>query len=172
MASTTTPTHLELPFTQSKVEEILQKYPSPVYVYDEKGIRENARALNQAFAWNPDFKEYFAVKATPNPSIMKVLKEEGLGMDCSSLPELLLSKQVGLSGDEVMFTSNNTEAKDYKIAVELGAIVNLDDITHIEYLEKEVGLPELVCFRYNPGPLREGNAIIGKPEEAKYGFHS
>ena len=170
MASVTTPAHLELPFTQAKVEEILAKYPSPVYIYDEKGIRESARALNAAFAWNADFKEYFAVKATPNPAILQVLKEEGLGMDCSSLPELLLSKRVGLTGEDVMFTSNNTLAKDYKVAVEMGAVINLDDITHIEYLEKEVGLPELVCFRYNPGPLREGNAIIGKPEEAKYGF--
>lgn len=170
MASVTTPAHLELPFTQDKVEEILKKYPSPVYIYDEKGIRENARALNAAFAWNTAFKEYFAVKATPNPAILQVLKEEGLGMDCSSLPELLLSQRVGLSGEDVMFTSNNTLAKEYKVAVEMGAVINLDDITHIEYLEKEVGLPELVCFRYNPGPLREGNAIIGKPEEAKYGF--
>ena len=170
MASVTTPAHLELPFTQDKVEEILSKYPSPVYIYDEKGIRENARALNAAFAWNADFKEYFAVKATPNPAILQVLKEEGLGMDCSSLPELLLSQRVGLTGEDVMFTSNNTVAKDYKVAVEMGAVVNLDDITHIQYLEQEVGLPELVCFRYNPGPLREGNAIIGKPEEAKYGF--
>ena len=170
MASVTKPAHLELPFTQAKVEEILAKYPSPVYIYDEKGIRENARALNAAFAWNPGFKEYFAVKATPNPAILQVLKEEGLGMDCSSLPELLLSQRVGLTGEDVMFTSNNTLAKDYKFAVEMGAVINLDDITHIEYLEQEVGLPELVCFRYNPGPLREGNAIIGKPEEAKYGF--
>ena len=170
MASVTTPAHLELPFTQAKVEEILAKYPSPVYIYDEKGIRENARALNAAFAWNPDFKEYFAVKATPNPSILQVLKEEGLGMDCSSLAELLLCQKIGVTGEDVMFTSNNTLAKDYKTAVEMGSVINLDDITHIEYLEQQVGLPELVCFRYNPGPLREGNAIIGKPEEAKYGF--
>ncbi len=170
MASTTKPAHLELPFTQAQIEEITRKYPTPVYVYDEKGIRENARSLNQAFAWNTSFKEYFAVKATPNPKILEILKEEGLGMDCSSLAELVLSQRVGSSGDEIMFTSNNTLAKDYKTAVEMGAIINLDDISHIEYLEKEVGLPELVCFRYNPGPLREGNAIIGKPEEAKYGF--
>ena len=170
MASATTPAHLELPFTEAKVEEILAKYPSPVYIYDEKGIRQNARDLNAAFAWNAGFKEYFAVKATPNPAILSLLKEENLGMDCSSLAELLLSQRVGLGGEDVMFTSNNTLAKDYKAAVELGAIINLDDITHIEYLDQEVGLPELVCFRYNPGPLREGNAIIGKPEEAKYGF--
>lgn len=170
MASVTKPAHLELPFTQAKVEEILAKYPSPVYIYDEKGIRENARSLNEAFAWNADFKEYFAVKATPNPAILNSLKQEGLGMDCSSLAELLLCQKIGVTGDDIMFTSNNTLAKDYKVAVDMGAIINLDDITHIEYLDKEIGLPELVCFRYNPGPLREGNAIIGKPEEAKYGF--
>ena len=170
MSSTTTPAHLSLPFTQAKIEEIKAKYPTPFYVYDEQGIRENARALNNAFAWNPGFKEYFAVKATPNPRILEILREEGLGMDCSSLPELLLSQRVGAGGEEVMFTSNNTLAKEYQVAVDLGAIVNLDDISHIPYLEGEVGLPELICFRYNPGPLREGNAIIGKPEEAKYGF--
>lgn len=170
MATMTTPAHLELPFTQTQIEEIVSKYPTPVYVYDEKGIRENARRLNAAFQWNEAFKEYFAVKATPNPTIMKLLTEEGLGMDCSSLAELLLCQRIGLSGDNIMFTSNNTLAKDYKVAVEMGAVINLDDITHIEYLEREVGLPELVCFRYNPGPLREGNAIIGKPEDAKYGF--
>lgn len=170
MTSSTQPAHLELPFTQSKIEEITRQYPTPVYVYDEKGIRQNARALKQALAWNPAFKNYFAVKATPNPTILKLLREEGLGMDCSSLPELLLSQRAGATGEDIMFTSNNTLAKEYRIAVELGAIVNLDDITHIDYLEREVGLPELMCFRYNPGPLREGNAIIGKPEEAKYGF--
>ena len=170
MASVTKPAHLELPFTADKIEEILAKFPSPVYVYDAKGIQENARSLNQAFAWNPGFKEYFAVKATPNPKIMSLLKDEGLGMDCSSLPELLLSQQIGMTGDQIMFTSNNTHAKEYRVAKELGAIINLDDFTHIDYLDSEVGLPELVCFRYNPGPLREGNAIIGKQEEAKYGF--
>ena len=169
MAATTTPAHLELPFTQAQVEEIIRRFPTPLYVYDEKGIRENARSLNRAFQWAP-FKEYFAVKATPNPAILRLLREEGLGADCSSYAELALSNHVGLSGDELMFTSNNTLAKEYQYAIELGAIINLDDITHIEYLEREVGLPKLVCFRYNPGPLREGNAIIGKPEEAKYGF--
>ena len=170
MASTVLPSHLELPFSQKKIEEILSKYPSPVYVYDELGIRNNARALNEAFSWCDTFKNHFAVKATPNPAILTLLREEGMGMDCSSLPELLLSQRVGSTGEELMFTSNNTLAKEYKVAVDLGAIINLDDISHIEYLEQEVGLPELVCFRYNPGPLREGNAIIGKPEEAKYGF--
>ena len=170
MSTSIKPTHLELPFSQTKIEEILQKYPSPLYVYDEKGIRENAKALNNAFSWCSSFKNYFAVKATPNPRILQLLKEEGLGMDCSSLPELLLSQRVGATGEELMFTSNNTLAKEYKLAFDLGAIINLDDLSHIEYLHSEVGLPELVCFRYNPGPLRDGNAIIGKPEEAKYGF--
>lgn len=170
MPPTTTPAHLELPFTQAQIEDILRQYPTPLYIYDERGIRDSARALNQAFAWCDSFKEYFAVKATPNPHILKLLHEEGLGADCSSLAELVIADRVGIRGDEVMFTSNNTLAKDYEAAVKLGAIINLDDISHIEYLEQQVGLPELVCFRYNPGPLREGNAIIGKPEEAKYGF--
>jgi len=170
MVTTTKPAHLELPFNQFQIEELISKYPTPVYVYDEKGIRENARQLNEAFAWNKSFKEYFAVKATPNPTILKLLKEESLGADCSSLTELVLSEKVGIRGNDIMFTSNNTLAREYEKAVELGAIINLDDFTHIDYLEKEVGLPELICFRYNPGALREGNAIIGKPEEAKYGF--
>ena len=170
MASALKPAHLELPFDQSQIEEIVGQYPTPLYIYDEKGIRENARRLNEAFAWNASFKEYFAVKATPNPVIMKLLREEGLGADCSSLPELVLGQRVGMRGDELMFSSNNTLAREYRKATELGAIINLDDITHIDYLEQEAGLPELICLRYNPGPLREGNAIIGQPDEAKYGF--
>jgi diaminopimelate decarboxylase len=116
------------------------------------------------------FKEYFAVKALPNPFILKILKEEGFGADCSSLPELLLAESVGITGEDIMFTSNDTPAKEYRKAKELGAVINLDDISHIEFLEEQVGLPELVCFRYNPGPLRKGNVLIGHPEEAKYGF--
>ena len=170
MATTLKPAHLELPFDKAKIEDIIRRFPTPLYVYDEKGIRASARRLNTTFAWHESFKEYFAVKATPNPTIVKLLREEGLGADCSSYPELILGDRAGLRGEELMFTSNNTLAKDYRKAIELGAIVNLDDITHIEYLEQEVGLPELVCVRYNPGPLREGNAIIGQPEEAKYGF--
>ena len=115
--------------------------------------------MNEAFAWNESFKEYFAVKATPNPTIMQLLAEEGLGMDCSSLAELLLCKRIGLSGDDIMFTSNNTVAKDYQVAVDMGAVINLDDITHIEYLEREVGLPELICVRYNP------RAIAGRKRD-------
>lgn len=170
MSTTLNPAHLQLPFDKAKIEEIVAKYPTPLHVYDERTIRENARRLNAAFAWCEGFKEYFAVKATPNPAILGLLREEGLGADCSSLPELVLSERVGMVGDEIMFTSNNTPASEYRKAMELKAIVNLDDLTHIEYLESELGLPELLSFRYNPGPLREGNVIIGNPEEAKYGF--
>lgn len=159
-----------LPFTKEKIEEIIKEFPTPFYIYDEKGIRENAKRLVKAFSWVPGFKEHFAVKATPNPSILKILKEEGFGTDCSSLPELILSERVGITGEDIMFTSNDTPAEEYKKARDLGAIINLDDISHIPFLEKHAGIPELICFRYNPGPLRKGNAIIGNPEEAKYGF--
>src|SRR6056297_2560990 len=158
------------PFTKSQIDEIRKTHPTPFYLYDEAAIRQNVRRLNAAFSWCPNFREYFAVKATPNPHILKVLMEEGCGMDCSSLGELVLCEQIGMSGERVMFTSNNTLAKDYQKARDLGAVINLDDITHIDYLDQHVGTPELICFRYNPGPLREGNAIIGKPEEAKFGF--
>lgn len=164
--------NLKLPFDKSKIQEIIKTYPTPFHIYDEKGIRENARNFYKAFSWVPGFKNYFAVKACPNPSIMKILKAEGMGADCSSLPELMLSEKVGLSGEEIMFTSNNTPASEFKYAKKLGAIINLDDITHIEFLEKAAGIPELICFRYNPGSLRQTgvNTIIGKPEEAKYGM--
>jgi diaminopimelate decarboxylase len=158
-----------LPFDERSIREIVRSYPTPFYIYDESAIRAGARRLNQAFAWGP-FKEYFAVKATPNPHLLKILKQEGLGGDCSSLPELELCARVAIAGENIMFTSNETPAKEYRRAKELGAIINLDDITHIAYLEQHVGLPELICLRYNPGRLREGNAIIGKPEEAKYGL--
>jgi len=159
-----------LPFTKEQIEEIAQQYPTPFHIYDEKGIRENARRLKQSFGGVNGFKEYFAVKALPNPFILKILKEEGFGADCSSLPELLLAESVGITGEDIMFTSNDTPAKEYRKAKELGAVINLDDISHIKFLEEQVGLPELVCFRYNPGPLRKGNVLIGHPEEAKYGF--
>jgi len=159
-----------LPFTLAQLEQIEKTYPTPFHLYDEKGIRANARRLKAAFAWNPGFKEYFAVKACPNPFLMRILKQEGFGMDCSSLPELLLSEEVGVTGESIMFTSNDTPAEEFVKAKALGAIINLDDITHIPFLEKSAGLPELVCFRYNPGPLKGGNAIIGNPEQAKYGF--
>lgn len=159
-----------LPFDAATIRRIAEEYPTPFYLYDEQVMRESARGLNAAFAWCPGFREYFAVKALPNPYIMEVLKSEGLGADCSSLAELELADRVGLTGEDLMFTSNNTQAYEYQKAVDLGAIINLDDLSHIEYLKENVGLPDLLCFRYNPGSAREGNVIIGKPEEAKYGF--
>ena len=160
----------KLPFSQAQLDEMLQKYPTPFHLYDEAAIRANVKRLLAAFSWAPDFKEYFAVKATPNPFLLKILKEEGLGADCSSAAELILAEKVGIIGANIMFSSNDTPAEEYAKAVELGAIINLDDISHIEYLEKHVGLPELLSFRYNPGSARAGNTIIGKPEDAKYGL--
>ncbi len=160
-----------LPFNKEKLLETIKEYPTPFYIYDEEAIRKNVRDLLKAFSWAPEFKEYFAVKATPNPSILKVLKEEGIGADCSSLLELMLAEKAGIVGEEIMFTSNDTPAEDFVKAKELGAIINLDDITHIPFLENNAGVPDLVCFRYNPGPLQEGgNAIIGNPEDSKYGL--
>lgn len=160
-----------LPFDKKKIEEIIKDFPTPFHIYDEAGIRENAKNFYKAFSWVNGFKNYFAVKALPNPYILKVLKSEGMGVDCSSLAELIMSEKVGFRGVEIMFTSNETPAKEYKKAFDLGAIINLDDISHIEYLEKALGkLPELLCFRYNPGPDRTGNVLIGDPKEAKYGL--
>jgi diaminopimelate decarboxylase len=162
---------LRLPFDEAKIREIIAAHPTPFHIYDEQAIRQNARRLVRAFAWNKGFREYFAVKATPNPHLLGILKDEGFGADCSSLPELVLSERVGIRGEAIMFTSNDTPAKEYVRAKEMGAILNLDDITHIDYLETRCGgLPELLCFRYNPGPLRSGNVIIGNPAEAKYGL--
>ena len=158
-----------LPFDEAKIRDIMRQYPTPFHIYDERAIRASARRLNAAFAWCDGYKEFFAVKATPNPHLLKIVREEGLGADCSSLPELLLCEKVGITGEEIMFSSNDTPAPEYAKARQLGAIINLDDLTHVSFLEQHVGLPELLCFRYNPGPIREGNAIIGKPEEAKYG---
>jgi diaminopimelate decarboxylase len=158
------------PFTRDQIENLASKYPTPFHIYDEKGMRENARRLVAAFSWVPGFKEYFAVKACPNPYIMKILKEEGFGSDCSSKPELVMAERVGIRGEEIFFSSNDTPASEYVKARELGAIINLDDISHIPFLEKHGGIPGVISFRYNPGPLRGGNAIIGNPEEAKYGF--
>ncbi len=160
----------QVPFTKEKITKLIEKYPTPFHVYDEKGIIENARKLKEAFSIVNGFKEYFAVKALPNPYIMKLLKAEGFGADCSSLPELMLAEKTGIVGENIMFSSNNTPAEEFVKAKELGAIINLDDIGHIEYLEETAGLPEIVCCRYNPGPLKEGNILIGNPEEAKYGF--
>jgi diaminopimelate decarboxylase len=158
------------PFTLDQITAIAREYPTPFHIYDEKAIRENARLLKASFAGIPGFKEFFAVKALPNPFILKILKEEGFGADCSSLPELLLAEKVGIAGENIMFSSNDTPAREFQKARELGAIINLDDISHIDFLEHCAGLPELVCLRYNPGNAREGNFIIGKPAEAKFGF--
>lgn len=163
-------TEKKIPFTKEQIEKIAEKYPTPFHIYDEKALRENARSFINAFSWNKGFKEYYATKAAPNPFLMKILKEEGIGADCSSLPELMLAKEVGITGENVILTSNDTPADEFQYAKDMGAIINLDDISHITYLEENVGLPELVSFRYNPGALKEGNAIIGHPEEAKYGF--
>jgi diaminopimelate decarboxylase len=159
------------PFTTDFAARIAEKYPTPFYLYDEHAIRRKAKEFKEAFAWVPGgFRNFFAVKALPNPHILQLLKAEGMGADCSSLPELILAEKAGLSGEEIMFTSNDTPAAEFLKAKVMGAIINLDDITHLEFLEKSAGLPSLICMRYNPGPLKEGNAIIGKPEEAKYGF--
>ena len=160
----------DLPFNKEKIEEIIKQFPTPFHIYDEKAIRENARNLIKTFSWAPDFKEYFAIKANPNPFLIKILHEEGFGADCSSLAELILAEKAGVRGEDIMLTSNNTPAEEFIYAQKLNAILNLDDITHIDYVEKHSGLPEIISFRYNPGPLKGGNAIIGIPEEAKYGL--
>lgn len=159
-------------FTKEQIEKIMEKHPTPFYIYSEKGIRESARRLNKAFDWveGGGFKNYFAIKACVNPYILEILKQEGFGADCSSGPELILAEKVGITGEEIMFTSNDTPAKEFIQAKKIGAIINLDDITHIPFLEKCAGIPDLICFRYNPGPLRDGNEIIGNPKDAKYGL--
>lgn len=161
------------PLNNEQLKALVKKYPTPFYLYDEKAIRENMREFTKAFSIFPSFREFYAVKACPNPYILKILAAEGCGADCSSLPELMLSKMSGIEGKKVMFTSNETPAEEYQYAFKEGNIINLDDITHIEYLKKALGgkLPETMCCRYNPGPAKHGcNSIIGKPEEAKYGM--
>jgi diaminopimelate decarboxylase len=160
----------EMLFTKEDLEKIAAKFPTPFHIYDEKAIRENARDLLKAFEWNEGYKEYFAVKATPNPFILMILKSEGFGTDCSSLPELLLSEKAGIVGADIMFTSNDTPAIEFQKARQLNAIINLDDISHIPFLEKNGGIPEIISVRYNPGKLRAGSFIMGSPENAKYGF--
>ncbi|MCI7802291.1 MAG: diaminopimelate decarboxylase [Floccifex porci] len=162
----------KVPFvSKDQLEDICQQYPTPFHLYDEKGIRQTARDLYKAFSWNKGFKEYFAVKATPNPTILKILHEEGCGTDCSSLTELMMSEKCGITGEEIMFSSNDTPANEFKKAKELGAIINLDDITHIDFLEKEAGIPETICCRYNPGGKFElGTDIMDNPGDAKYGM--
>ena len=162
-----------MPFvTKEQLDAIVKEYPTPFHLYDEKGIRENARKVNQAFSWNKGFKEYFAVKATPNPYILKILKEEGCGTDCSSLTELMMSDVCGFKGHEMMFSSNDTPAEDFKLASDLGAIINLDDISHIDFLEKTIGkIPETICCRFNTGgEFKISTSIMDTPGEAKYGF--
>lgn len=163
----------DFPLSHSQLVELAKKFPTPFYIYDEKAIRENVKYFYKAFSIFPSFTEYFAVKALPNPYILKVLESEGCGGDCSSLPELMLCEKSGITGRRIMFTSNDTPAQEFVYAQKLGAIINLDDITHIDFLKNALGgkLPDTICFRYNPGPLKEGgNSIIGKPEEAKYGL--
>lgn len=160
-----------LPCSDEKIREIAAQYGTPFHLYDEKGIKNCVRTLQKAFSWNPNFHEYFAVKATPNPWIMKMLKELNVGADCSSLAELVLSDAVGLSGDNIVFSSNDTADEEFLKAHELGAIINLDDISNLDDMDRLGIVPDKICFRYNPGPdLARGNAIIGKPEEAKYGM--
>ena len=163
--------------TKEQLESIVRQYPTPFHLYDEKGIRENARKLRQAFAWNPGFKEYFAVKATPTPAILKILREEGCGTDCSSLTELMLADKCGFRGSEIMFSSNDTPAEEFQLAARLGATINLDDFTHIDFLKETIGtIPETISCRFNPGGTfsigasNEGFQVMDNPGEAKYGF--
>ncbi len=162
---------MKRPFvTAEQLRHIVEQYPTPFHLYDEAGIRENARRLHKAFAWNPGFKEYFAVKATPNPRILQILREEGCGVDCATLTELLLAEAVGFSGSEIMFSANMTPFEDFAYAHKLGAVLNLDDITDIEFFQRLPSIPELVCCRYNPGNFALSNHIMDTPAEAKYGF--
>ena len=160
-----------LPFTKDALEAIVSKYPTPFHIYDETGIRANVKRLQEAFAWNEGFREYFAVKALPNPVIMKLLADSGCGMDCSSLTELMLSRAIGVTGHDVMFSSNDTPANEFELASEMNVLINLDDITHIEFLAANGGIPKTVCLRFNPGgEFLLGNTIMGNPGEAKYGM--
>ena len=158
--------------TKEQIEEITKTYPTPFHLYDEKGIRENAKALKEAFAWNPGYKEYFAVKATPNPFLIQILREYGCGCDCSSYTELMLSEAMGAVGQDIMFSSNDTPMEEFQYADKLGATINLDDITHIDFLEKAIGhIPERISCRYNPGGLfKISNDIMDNPGDAKYGM--
>ena len=166
MANTKTPF-----LSKAQAEAIAADVPTPFHVYDEAGIRENARKVHKAFAWNPGFREYFAVKATPTPALLDILKQEGCGVDCSSYTELLLSQAVGFTGREIMFSSNETPAQDMRKAWELGATINLDDLTHVDFLEQVAGIPEVISCRFNPGGVFDlGNGIMDNPGDAKYGM--
>ena len=158
--------------TLEKLREIEKEIPTPFHLYDEKGIRENAKALQEAFAWNPGFREYFAVKACPNPYLIQILQEYGCGCDCSSLTELMLAQALDCTGEQIMFSSNATPAEDYRYAKKVGAIINLDDITHIDFLEQVIGeIPETISCRYNPGGVfKISNGIMDNPGDAKYGM--
>lgn len=158
--------------TKEQLQEIVKQFPTPFHLYDEKGIRANARAVREAFAWNKGYREYFAVKAEPNPFIIQILKEYGCGCDCSSMTELMLSDALGIRGEQIMFSSNNTPAEEFQMADRLGAVINLDDITHIDFLEQAIGkIPETISCRYNPGGVYEiSNGIMDNPQDAKYGF--
>ena len=163
----------KLPFvTKEKIEEITAQFPTPYHLYDEKGIRENAKTVKEAFSWNPGFREYFAVKACPNPALIQIMREYGCGCDCSSMTELMLSNALGCKGEDIMFSSNATPAEEYVYADKIGAIINLDDITHIEFLEKTIGhIPETISCRFNPGGLfKMSNGIMDNPGDAKYGM--
>ena len=169
---------MKTPFvTKDQLESIAARYPTPFHIYDERGIRENARRLREAFAWNPGYQEYFAVKATPTPAILKILHEEGCGCDCSSLTELMMSERCGITGEDIMFSSNDTTAEEFQLADRLGAIINLDDLTLVDYLVQSIGhVPEKICCRYNPGGVftlgetREGFQVMDNPGDAKYGM--
>ena len=170
---------MKKPFvTKEQLEDIVKQYPTPFHLYDEKGMRENARRVNAAFSWNPGFKEYFAVKATPTPALLKILRQEGCGADCSSLTELMMAEKCGFKGHEIMFSSNNTLPEEFQLADKLGAIINLDDLTHVDFLEKSLGgrVPETVLCRYNPGGVftlgesKEGFQVMDTPGDAKYGM--
>ncbi len=160
-----------LPFSKEQLEAIVEKYPTPFHIYDEAAMKQNLRRLQKAFSWNKGFREYYAVKAEPNPVILKLLYETGCGMDCSSLTELMLCEALNITGENIMFSSNDTPPEEFELARNLDAIINLDDITHIDFLNNHGGIPETICCRYNPGgEFRAGNTIMGNPGDAKYGF--
>lgn len=159
-----------LPTSVEKLRNFTNEYATPFYLYDEKGIRQSVKKLISAFSWAPSFQEYYAVKACPTPGILGILKSEGCGLDCSSMAELVIAEKLDILGENIMFTSNNTPIEEYKKALELGAVLNLDDLSHVDYIENQAKLPERVSFRYNPGSTRNGNALIGVPSEAKYGM--
>ncbi len=164
---------MKTPFvTKAQIDTICKEFPTPFHLYDEKGIRENARKLHKAFSWNKGYKEFFAVKATPNPTILKILKEEGCGTDCSSYTELLMSDRCGFAGKDIMFSSNDTPAEEFKLAAKLGATINLDDITHIDFVKETLGeIPKRISCRYNPGgTFSISNTIMDNPGDAKYGM--